>query len=137
MNTEILEDLNKEISSIFRTKENQEKYEKLIAERENLLQRQSSGERENLEREIAEIKNRQSTSGERRERLLKIIAEKSEIVRHIQPQLDKATAELNQANFDLSIFDANIQNDRITLKNSIAKLEKFSGVKNDDENGRR
>ena len=131
MNTDLIE-LDKQISGIFRTKENQEKHNQLIAERENLLKNQSSGEVQNLEREIDEIKKRQSKSGERRNELLKIIAEKSAVVRLIQPELDKATAELNQANFNLSIFDNNLQNDRITLKNSIAELDKLTGV-NDEQ----
>ena len=132
MNTETLEDLDKQISSIFKTRENQEKYEKLIEEKQNLISNQTSGERKNLEREIAEIKNLQSNTGERRYKLLQIIDEKAENLRAIQPELEKAQQELSKANFALSFFEQSVSQDRIALNYALNKLNSLMEVKNDE-----
>lgn len=131
MTPEIIE-LDKQISAVFRTAENQEKYKKLILEREKLLENQSSSEVKNLEREIAEIKNRQANSSARRYQLLKIIDEKSDAVRIIEPQLDKAQRELSKANFELSFFEQSVSADRMRLNDLLKKLIGLTGVTNDE-----
>ncbi len=131
MNTDITE-LDKQISSIFKTSENRDKYEKLILERESLLKNQSSSEVQTLEREIAEIKNRQSNSGEKREQLLQTIKGKIDAVRIIEPQIEAAQRQLNQANLELSFFEQGVSQDRKDLKILTAKLNKLTGVTNDE-----
>lgn len=131
MNTNILE-LDKQISAIFKTKENKEKFEKLIAERENLLKSSSISEVKNLEREIDEIKNRQSNSGAKRYQLLQVINEKMDAVKIIEPQIEAAQRQLNQANLELSFFEQSVTEDRKNLKNLTKKLDELTGDKNDE-----
>lgn len=132
MNTSIFE-LEKQISAIFRTKENQQKYEKLIAERQDLISNQTGDEQENLRREIEEIKNRQSNVGQRRYQLLQAISDKAEIVRQFQPEFEKAQRELDAANLDLSFFERGVSSDRMRLYDLTKKLNELKGGKNDDE----
>ena len=131
MNQEILE-LEKQISAIFRTSENQEKFEKLIEQKENLLKNQSSSELQSLEREIAEIKNRQSNSGARRYQLLQVVNEKADAVRIVQPQIEAAQRQLNQANLEMSFFEQGVAEDRKNLKDLIKKLNDLTGVKDNE-----
>ncbi len=129
--TDLIE-LEAQISAIFRTSENQNKYNQLILERENLLKNQSSSEVKNLEREIDEIKNRQANSGARRYQLRKIIDEKSDAVRVVEPQLDKAQQELSKANFELSFFEQSVSADRMRLNDLLKKLNDLTGATNDE-----
>ena len=131
--TDVLE-IEKQISAVFKTKENQEKYEKLILEREQLLKNQSSSEVNNLEREIGEIKNRQSNSGAKRYQLLQTINDKLDAVKIIEPQIEAAQRQLNQANLDLSFFEQGVSQDRKELKILTAKLNNLTRVTNDETN---
>ena len=128
---DILE-LDKQISAIFRTSENQEKFEKLIEQKQNLLKNQSSSEIKNLEREIDEIKQRQSNSGAKRYQLLQTINEKAEVVRQIQPELDAANTELTKANFELSFFEQSVSANRMRLYDLVKKLNDLTGVKDNE-----
>ena len=128
-----LEQLDKQISSIFRTKDAQEKYEKLIAEREQLLNKQSSGELQRLDREIQEISQRKVNSGAKRHQLLQTINEKMDAVRIIEPQIEAAKRQLNQANLELSFFEQGVAEDRKNLKILTKKLFELTGVKNENE----
>ena len=131
MNQEILE-LEKQISAIFRTSENQEKFEKLIEQKENLLKNQSSSEVQSLEREIDEIKQRQSNSGANRYQLLQTVNDKADAVRIIQPQIEAAQRQLNQANLELSFFEQGVSEDRKNLKDLRKKLDALTGVKDNE-----
>lgn len=130
--TDVLE-IEKQISAVFKTKENQEKYEKLILEREQLLKNQSSSEVNNLEREIGEIKNRQSNSGAKRYQLLQTINDKLDAVKIIEPQIEAAQRQLNQANLELSFFEQSVSQDRKNLKDLRKKLDELTGVKDDEQ----
>lgn len=131
MNTEIIE-LEKQISAIFRTSENQEKYEKLIEQKQNLISNQTSGEQNNLRREIDEIKQRQSNSGAKRYQLLQTVNDKADAVRIIQPQTEAAQRQLNQANLEMSFFEQGVAEDRKNLKDLIKKLNDLTGVKDNE-----
>ena len=131
MNQDIL-DIENSISAIFKTKENQEKFNQLIAERENLLSKQSSGEIQKLEREIQEISQRKANSGAKRYELLQTIQEKMDAVRIIEPQIEAAQRQLNQANLELSFFEQGVANDRKDLKNLTKKLDELTGVTKDE-----
>ena len=133
MNQDIIE-IEKSISAIFKTKENQDKFNQLSSEREQLLKNQSSSEVQSLEREIDEIKQRQSNSGARRYQLLQVVNEKADAVRIVQPQFEAAQRQLNQANLELSFFEQGVSQDRKELKILTAKLNNFTGVTNDETN---
>lgn len=131
MNTDIIE-LDRQISAIFKTSENQKKYEKLIAERENLLEKQSNGEIERLESEIVELKNRQSNSGARRYQLIQAINEKRNVVKILEPEFETAQRELGAANLNLSFFEQSVSADRMRLYDLTKKLTALTNGKNDD-----
>ena len=131
MNQDILE-IENSISAIFKTKENQDKFNQLISEREQLLKNQSSGEIQKLEREIQEITQRKTNSGAKRYELLQTIQEKMDAVRIIEPQIEAAQRQLNQANLELSFFEQGVTQDRKDLKNLTAKLKELTGGKNDE-----
>ena len=131
MNQDIIE-IEKSISAIFKTKENQDKFNQLISEREQLLKNQSSSEVQSLEREIDEIKQRQSNSGARRYQLLQVVNEKADAVRIVQPQIEAAQRQLNQANLELSFFEQGVSQDRKELKILTAKLNNLTGVKDNE-----
>ena len=132
MNTNFeLEQLDKQISSVFKNPAAAEKYNQLIEQKQNLISNQTSGEQKKLEREIDEIRQRQANSGAKRYQLLQVIAEKADAVRIIEPQLEAAQRKLNQANLELSFFEQSVSQDRTTLKKSTTKLNKLTGATNE------
>lgn len=130
MNQDIL-DIDKEISGIFRTKENQEKFAELLEKKQNLLSRQSSYEVERLNREIDEIKQRKANSGAKRYQLLQTINERMDEVKIIEPQIEAAKRKLNQANLELSFFEQSVSEDRKNLKILTKKLDGLTGAKDE------
>lgn len=125
-----IREIEKSILSTFRSPAAAEKYNQLVAEKEALMQKQSSGEYDRLKGQLEALQAAQIDSTERYAGLSKQSAEKVEKVRQIQSNLDVVTGDLSATNFELAVLSNQISQNRAEIKNAERQLKSFesSGV---------
>ena len=123
-----LEQLDRQISSVFKSPAMREKYLELVAAKDALVEKQSSGERERLQEELQALKQAQTEASERYSELSKLAAEKAAMVREIQIKLDSSTGDLSATQFELAVLSNRISEGRAAIKTVERRLREYGGT---------
>lgn len=120
-----IEQINQQIQSTFRSPAAAEKFNQLVAEKDALIQRQSSGEFSKLQRQLRSLEKRKIEIAERSAELSVLAPELITTINKLQAQLEFATGELNAVNFELATLANRTSQNRVAVKDTERQLKQF------------
>ena len=120
-----VEQIEKQISAVFKNPASQEKYNQLIEQRERLKQKQASGEFSQLQRQLRSLEKRKTEIDERSAELSALVPELITTINKLQAQLEFATGELNAVNFELATLSNRTSQNRAAVKDAERRLKQY------------
>lgn len=120
-----IREIEKSILSTFRSPAAAEKYNQLVAEKDALVKRNSSGEFSQLQRQLRSLEKRKTEIAERSAELSALAPELITTINKLQAQLEFATGELNIVNFELATLANRTSQNRAAVKDAERRLKQY------------